>query len=353
MGLNGIDISGWQEGIDLSAVAADFVIMKATQGTGFVSKDFVRQYQQAKENGKLVGCYHYAEGDDYVAEANHFLDVVGNRVGEAILCLDWERQDNPTFGKNDFDWVKGFCDYVFSKTGVKPLVYIQKSAIERIDGIGNYGLWIAQYPDYTPTGYQETPWNEGAYACAIRQYSSVGQISGYDGNLDLDKFYGDESDWDKLAGVHIQDSEEDSADENNTDESISIDGSTLELAVRVKNDEFGVLDERREALGDRYNEVQDFINHIEFASAEELAKETKDGKYGDGYIRRVVLDDRWQEVQDIINGVGTDTDYYTVESGDTLSDIAAKYDTTYQKIAELNNIENPNLIYPGTLLRVR
>ena len=26
MGLNGIDISGWQEGIDLSAVAADFVI---------------------------------------------------------------------------------------------------------------------------------------------------------------------------------------------------------------------------------------------------------------------------------------------------------------------------------------
>lgn len=117
--------------------------MKATQGTGFVSKDFVRQYQQAKENGKLVGCYHYAEGGDYVAEANHFLDVVGNRVGEAILCLDWEGRDNPTFGENDFDWVKGFCDYVFSKTGVKPLVYIQKSAMERIDGIGDYGLWIA------------------------------------------------------------------------------------------------------------------------------------------------------------------------------------------------------------------
>ena len=38
MGLNGIDISGWQEGIDLSAIAADFVIMKATQGTGFISR---------------------------------------------------------------------------------------------------------------------------------------------------------------------------------------------------------------------------------------------------------------------------------------------------------------------------
>ena len=36
MGLNGIDVSGWQEGIDLSAVAADFVIMKATQGLSLI-----------------------------------------------------------------------------------------------------------------------------------------------------------------------------------------------------------------------------------------------------------------------------------------------------------------------------
>lgn len=242
MGLNGIDISGWQEGIDLSAVAADFVIMKATQGTGFVSKDFVRQYQQAKENGKLVGCYHYAEGGDYVAEANHFLDVVGNRVGEAILCLDWEGQDNPTFGKNDFDWVKGFCDYVFSKTGVKPLVYIQKSAMERIDGIGDYGLWIAQYPDYTPTGYQETPWNEGAYACAIRQYSSVGQISGYNGNLDLDKFYGDADSWRAYAAINGENMSPEPTPQPVVN---TPDGSTLELVERTMRGEFGDGDDRR------------------------------------------------------------------------------------------------------------
>ena len=50
MSLKGIDISNYQRGIDLNKVECDFVIMKATQGTGFVSKDFVRQYQQAKEN---------------------------------------------------------------------------------------------------------------------------------------------------------------------------------------------------------------------------------------------------------------------------------------------------------------
>ena len=43
---------------------------------------------------------------------------------------------------------------------------------------------------------------------------------------------------------------------------------------------------------------------------------------------------------------------YIVKSGDTLSEIAQKYNTTYQKIAQDNNIENPNLIYPGNVLRI-
>lgn len=38
---------------------------------------------------------------------------------------------------------------------------------------------------------------------------------------------------------------------------------------------------------------------------------------------------------------------YIVESGDTLSAIAQKYGTTYQKIAEYNHIANPDLIYIG------
>jgi LysM repeat protein len=41
---------------------------------------------------------------------------------------------------------------------------------------------------------------------------------------------------------------------------------------------------------------------------------------------------------------------YTVQKGDNLSKIAKKYNTTYQKIAIDNNISNPNLIYPGQQL---
>lgn len=45
--------------------------------------------------------------------------------------------------------------------------------------------------------------------------------------------------------------------------------------------------------------------------------------------------------------------YYTVQSGDTLSNIASKYGTTYQKIAQLNGMSNPNLIYVGQKLRIK
>lgn len=43
---------------------------------------------------------------------------------------------------------------------------------------------------------------------------------------------------------------------------------------------------------------------------------------------------------------------YTVKSGDTLSGIAAKYHTTYQKIAKYNNIPDPNKIYVGQKIKI-
>ena len=43
----------------------------------------------------------------------------------------------------------------------------------------------------------------------------------------------------------------------------------------------------------------------------------------------------------------TNSTIYTVVRGDTLSEIALKYDTTVSNLVKLNNISNPNLIYPG------
>lgn len=47
------------------------------------------------------------------------------------------------------------------------------------------------------------------------------------------------------------------------------------------------------------------------------------------------------------------TQYYTVKSGDTVSEIAAKYRTTIAKIKSLNKLANVNRIYIGQKIRVK
>lgn len=63
---------------------------------------------------------------------------------------------------------------------------------------------------------------------------------------------------------------------------------------------------------------------------------------------------QYDNVENVNNSVDNSENYieYIVKSGDTLSEIAEKYNTTYQKIAQDNNIENPNLIYPNQKLKI-
>jgi lysozyme len=53
-----------------------------------------------------------------------------------------------------------------------------------------------------------------------------------------------------------------------------------------------------------------------------------------------------------IDGAAPAAKTYTVQGGDSLSGIAAKYGTTYQRLAQINGISNPNLIYPGQVIKI-
>ena len=44
------------------------------------------------------------------------------------------------------------------------------------------------------------------------------------------------------------------------------------------------------------------------------------------------------------------THTYTVQNGDTLFGIATKFDTTWQHLAALNHLNNPQVIHPGQVL---
>lgn len=51
-----------------------------------------------------------------------------------------------------------------------------------------------------------------------------------------------------------------------------------------------------------------------------------------------------------VSGVASATRTYTVRPGDNLLSIASKLGTTYQSLAQGNRLSNPNLIYPGQVL---
>lgn len=202
MTLNGIDISNWQPDIDLSKVDSDFVIVKATEGTDYVSPVADTQIQQALNLNKLVGVYHYAAGSGAVDEANFFLSNIQGYMGKVLLALDFEGEviaSGPTYAK-------AFLDTVYQATGIRPLLYTSKSVINQYDWSAvskDYDLWGAQYASATHIGYQPEPWEDGTawgsfVKPVIRQYTGYGRLAGYDGDLDLDLFYGDADSWHNL-----------------------------------------------------------------------------------------------------------------------------------------------------------
>ena len=202
--MNGIDISGHQQGIDLAAVPCDFVIIKATQGISFVSPDFKRQIAQALSLNKLVGVYHYATAADINQQAEHFLNTILPYLGKVIIALDWEKDDNKKFG--DYKFCEDLLETIKDKTGKIPFLYMSKSVARehKWERGRYYPFWCAQYKMLAPTTYVDNPWTDdkgwGAWSgCAILQYSSRGRLSGYNKNLDLDKCYLTADEWNQYA----------------------------------------------------------------------------------------------------------------------------------------------------------
>lgn len=221
--LRGIDIASYQAGMNTADVDADFVIVKATQGTNYTNPYMRAQADNAYNSGKLLGFYHYAStncgGGNPIAEADYFVQQVGSYAGRALLVLDWEGIQNGNFGRNDAWYVKTFLDRVYQRTGVRGVVYMSRSATSSADysSVANagYGLWVAQYlyydgrnqyPGYvtTPmTMHSSTAWSRGMTGAwsspAIYQYTSEGHVSGYSGELDLNVFYQDSGAWTRMA----------------------------------------------------------------------------------------------------------------------------------------------------------
>lgn len=203
--MNGIDISVYQKNIDLSLVACDFVIVKATEGKTYQDPCFFNHIEKAKSLGKLLGFYHFArpENNNPHEEVTNFLNSVKNYVGRGIPVLDWESS-----AKYNVQWAKAFLDDFHSITGVRPMIYMSESVVNTYDWSSVaelYPLWVARYRDHEPDyNYDmskagrapEVKWWE---SYVMWQWTSSGRLDGYGANLDCNKFYGDAELWRKLS----------------------------------------------------------------------------------------------------------------------------------------------------------
>ena len=308
--LKGIDISHWQEGIDLGAIDVDFVIIKATEGNGYTDVMCDTFYQKAKSLGKKLGVYHFARpdlGNSGEEEADWFIKETLGYHKEAMLVLDWESGD-----LTNVAWAKAWLDRVYSKTGVKPVIYMSASVMHSADWSSvvnaDYGLWVANYGTNNGTAqeavFDRYPLKYWSFY-ALWQYTSKGKLNGYNGNLDLNYFSGDGTAWDKYAGGSPSSSKP--------------------------------------------------SNPVETKSTDDLAREVIAGKYGNGEDRKNALGSRYDEVQARVNEILgiNQVEYYIVQSGDNLTKIANRYGTTVNQLVAWNNIANANLIYPGQKLRVK
>lgn len=197
---HGIDVSSHQAGLNIPAIWADFVIVKATEDDDYVNPYMVSQANATLGASKRLGFYHFARPGDAAAQARMFVATVGSFRSKATLWLDWEDNAVP----QGPGWAKTFLDTVKSLTGSTPGIYMNDSALNGYDWTAvaaQYPLWYADPENYNTVymGYIDPAVPSVPYwgQPIIHQYSQYGQLPGYNGNLDFDRLR-DRAAWDRM-----------------------------------------------------------------------------------------------------------------------------------------------------------
>lgn len=189
----GNDISKYQGDVnyDVYKNNSNFVIIKATEGNGYTDTKFARNQSEARRVGLPLGYYHFARpdlGNTPEAEADYFLKVVGSPVEGEVYVLDYEPKSNPG---DTVAWCKRFLDHVFSKIGVKCLIYLNQSQVKGFDWQSiidaGYGLWIAAYTyDPNKNDFEMGKWP----FAAIQQWTNKQEVPGIPAVADGNVFFG-------------------------------------------------------------------------------------------------------------------------------------------------------------------
>jgi len=191
----GIDVSMHQRGMSLAPTGASYVVVKASEGSGYedpCKDDFAAQ---TLAMGARLGFYHFAwpSANDVGEEVDTFVSAIQPYLDRRpFLYLDWEDSD----AYYDYSWARQFLDAVHERTGIKPFIYMPASVAESgaWEGVSDdYWLWAAGYPSYAPQtpatpDCPYAPFSHGWWTLAW-QYTGEGRAPGWDADLDLNVCY--------------------------------------------------------------------------------------------------------------------------------------------------------------------
>ncbi len=324
MSIKGLDVSEFQGEVDWERVKAagyKFAMLRAGYGYNTIDKQFRRNASECNRIGLPVGVYWFCYAfspEKAVQEADGCIDIISEYRLDYPVCYDIEQASadyiekqgvsfTPALAKNV---VKSFCDRIEAK-GYYAMFYTNRNFLDTYLGTElskRYAYWYARYADR----FDGTD-------CGIWQYTSTGSVPGITGNVDLDLGYTDYPSVIKKAGLnHLSASSPSPSPVPEYITYVIQPGDTLSGIAR------------------RYGTTVTALTQLNKLS-------DPDKIYAGNTLK----------VPENGTGVDSSTQYYTIQPGDTLSEIARRFGTTVSALTRLNGISDPDKIYAGNRIRIK
>lgn len=370
----GIDVSAYQGYIDYERVRYDgieVVYIKSSEGTTLEDPYFRTNYDNAKANGLKVGFYHFIRArneEEARREAEFFARVISGTNPDCRLAMDFEVFGDlnvEEINRISFAFLQKIQEITQKECVIYSDAYNARNTFSR-ELAEKYPLWIAEYG-------VETPVNNGKWEYWVGfQYTDAGRVDGIEGNVDRDKF----TDGILLTGGEKPNPEpepEPNPSPNGNIYYIVKKGDTLSHIALWYN----TTVEELVKLNNIQNPNLIYVGQrILILTSDEPNKEkeiTYTVRYGDSLWKianrygvsvnslvtlnniqnpNLIYPGQQIKVKVSSNNNQTNTLYYRVRRGDSLWRIARRYRTTVSNLVRLNNIKNPNLIYIGQILRI-